>query len=324
MWIQEFHALFAQIIEELCSNRQDLAAVEREVAKVHSGTHIGSAELCTIEKSTSWDYLNWWRELGPSMGEPIPMPPNLSSPEEKKQIISDLYERLKHIEVVSVLLRFVRPEEFGILSPPVSSLLGLPYEKDHVAYYRKYLSILDGFRNSYTGLPRIADVDMALWSAAHAGRNYPALVDAMYGDAYFQQVRLTNLLAGLGRHWRRSSHHRTLLANSLLRADYEIAAVVTGVVYETVVNEIADHIGIHRPIGKHGEVVTGQRVQILKKRTKIDGLSVPPRSFDTWWKTRGRAVHGDPPLSRKEAMNFVREIDNLLRRVEDWRNNLKA
>jgi hypothetical protein len=324
MWIQEFHALFPQIIGELCSKRQDLAAVEREVAKVHSSTHIGSAELCAIEKSTSWDYLNWWRELGPTIGEPIPMPPDLSSPQGKERIISVLYERLKHIEVVSVLLRFVRPEEFGILSPPVSSLLGLPYEKDHVAYYLKYLSVLDGFRNKYAGLPRIADVDMALWSAAHAEWNYHALVDEMYEDTYFQQVRLTNLLEGLGRHWQRSSHHRMLLANSLLKADYEVAAVVTGVIYETVVNEIADRIGIHRPIGKHGEVVTGARVQILKDRTKIDGLSVPPRSFDTWWKMRGRAVHGDPPLSQQEADDFVRQIDDLMRRVEDWRNNLRA
>jgi hypothetical protein len=318
VWIEEFRALFPLIIEERYSSRQDLEAVEREVAKVHSGTHIGSDELCAIENSRSWDYLNWWRKLGPTVGEPIPMPPDLSSPEAKEPIIRVLYGRLKHIEVVSVLLRFVRPEEFAILSPPVSSLLALPYEKDHVAHYLKYLIILDGFRNNYSGLARIADVDMALWSAAHADWNYPALIDEMYEDPYFQQVRLTNLLEGLGRHWRQSGHHRMLLADSLLRADYELAAVVTGVVYETVVNEIADRIGIHRRIDKRGKVVTGERVRTLSKQTKIDGLSVPPQSFEKWWKMRGRAVHCDPPLSQEEARGFVREIEGLLRAIKNW------
>lgn len=318
-WIHEFLRLYSELTLMRTGRRQDASAVENEVARYRSKTQICSEQLHAIEESTSWDYPNWWNKLSPSLDPPVDLPPDPAITDGKQFLVAQLYDRLKHIEVVSVLLRFVFPDEFGILSPPVASLLGLPYEEDHIEYYLRYVSVLGDFRMHYEGLRRVADVDMALWSAAHGLPDYRALVDEMHEDAYFQQVRLTNLLEGLGRHWTRGNRNRMLLARSLLKTDYEVAGALTSVVYEPLVNEIADEVGVSRQVDRHGNPLTGNRVKMLSERARIDGLSVRPKELWDLWQLRNRAVHCKPPLTQQEATEFVRKVHDLLQGVQEWK-----
>jgi hypothetical protein len=184
-WIHEFLRLYGELTLMRTGRRQDASAVENEVARYQSKTHICSAQLHAIEESTSWDYPNWWNKLSPSLDPPVDLPPDFATADGKQILVAQLYDRLKHIEVVSVLLRFVFPDEFGILSPPVASLLGLPYEEDHIEYYLRYVSILGDFRMHFEGL---------------------------------------------GRHWTRGNRNRMLLATSLLKTDYVVAAALASVV----------------------------------------------------------------------------------------------
>ena len=315
-WIHEFLRLYGELTLMRTGRRQDASAVENEVARYQSKTHICSAQLHAIEESTSWDYPNWWNKLSPSLDPPVDLPPDLATADGKQILVAQLYDRLKHIEVVSVLLRFVFPDEFGILSPPVASLLGLPYEEDHIEYYLRYVSILGDFRMHFEGLRRVADVDMALWSAAHGLPDYRALVDEMHEDAYFQKVRLTNILEGLGRHWTRGNRNRMLLATSLLKTDYVVAALAS-VVCEPLVNDIADEVGVSRQPDRHGNPQTGRRVKKLSEQARIDGLSVRPKELGDLWGLRNKAVHCNPPLTQKEATEFVGKVHDLLRGVEE-------
>lgn len=97
------------------------------------------------------------------------------------EIVAKLYEHLHHIEVVSIILRFVNPEEFGIISPPVLSFLQLAPHEDGVSDYRHYTEVLRRMRDHH-GLARVADVDMALWSAAqlYLEPEFAALTEASW------------------------------------------------------------------------------------------------------------------------------------------------
>jgi len=297
VWIQEFHRHFGEITEEHTGKRQDLAKVADEVAGCRSKTDVGPQGLRAIEESSAWDYPNWWPKLSPNLEPPVRVPPNLRDASAKRQIVEALQERLRHIEVVSVLLRFVWPEEFGILSPPVAALIALPYQKDHVQHYLRYVQVLKDFTRQYEGLPKVADVDMALWAAAHGG-HYPSLVDEMYEDAFFQQVRLANLMDGLGRHWQHTNRQRMLLALNFLQTDYEISAVVVARVYETLIHEIAGPLS--PPLSIH---TTGGLVRWLARQRKIKGLDANRENLKLWWRLRRKAIHEN--ITKAEARQFL-------------------
>jgi hypothetical protein len=234
MWVEEFHKLFAEATERYTGRRQDLSLVEREVADVRGGGPITTGVLRAIEESPSWDYPRWWPRLSVGLRQPVRVPSDLSSSSNRHAVLNQLYERLQHIEVVSVIMRFTVPQEFGIISPPVAHLLALPPERDHVAYLLGYESILKAFREHYEKAWRVADVDMTLWSAAHLQTEYPGLAEEMYRDEFFQEARLGNLLGGLGKYYRQTRGNQIILAKAMLKTDYNLAAVIAGKVHDAL------------------------------------------------------------------------------------------
>ena len=83
--------------------------------------------------------------------------------EDEKKAIAVLYEIFKNIEVVSIVLRFIDPENFGIISPPVRFALRQPPKKTYIEEYVDYLYTLRTYSKEY-GIKRVADADMALWT----------------------------------------------------------------------------------------------------------------------------------------------------------------
>lgn len=77
------------------------------------------SEVESILESSEWNF----REL----------------PDNEKQVIEDLVETFHQIELVSVILRFVVPQHYGILSPPVEKVLGIGPFRRHSDKYLAYL-----------------------------------------------------------------------------------------------------------------------------------------------------------------------------------------
>lgn len=86
-----------------------------------------------------------------------------SLPEEEKHAAEVLYSIFKNIEVVSIILRFVDPKNFGIISPPVRYALRQSPKETYVEEYLDYLMTLRSYAKEY-GIDRVADADMALWA----------------------------------------------------------------------------------------------------------------------------------------------------------------
>ncbi len=81
----------------------------------------------------------------------------------ERRVISVLYSIFKNIEVTSVILRFIDPENYGIISPPVRCALRLPAKDNYVDEYLDYLSILRMYAAEYSFIT-VADADIALWT----------------------------------------------------------------------------------------------------------------------------------------------------------------
>ena len=119
---------------------------------------------------------------------------------KERQTIQALLDIFRSIELVSIILRFVRPESFGILSPPVEQVLSVRRGFNAVETYLHYLFDLRAIRDNYE-LPRAADADMALWVLHYKCFSSPpkdsALKHEFEKDPFMLHLRAKNLVAPL-------------------------------------------------------------------------------------------------------------------------------
>ncbi len=322
MWLQEFRKLFPEASELITGQRQDLEAVERALGTARSQMRVGQSELQVIESAAAWSYRTWWPPL--NLGTDVELSKDLRTHQAKRKAVETLHNRLKYIEVVSVVLRFLCPEEFGILSPPVASLLNLAPTDNHIDNYMRYLETLQGLRSLYRQYPvsnRLADIDMALWVAAHHSFNpqWTPLKEEMEQDEYFQELRLRNLVEGLGRLGPETDQQRLLFARVIVNHDHLTAALVTARLCESSVLEVAARLGV-KPNPKGGQTKFSSLVeQLARQGGKLSPLGLSPADLHRWRDWRNDAVHPERQISKRDAQKFVQEIGQLLEELRKLR-----
>ena len=84
-------------------------------------------------------------------------------PENEQYAIEVLYSIFKNIEVASIILRFIDPQNFGIISPPIRYALRQSAKETYADEYLDYLTTLRSYSREYD-FERVADADMALWA----------------------------------------------------------------------------------------------------------------------------------------------------------------
>lgn len=186
-WLVECYKHFPKVVESRYNTKQDLDSVEQSVREIEPRRAITSKHLCAIETNPAWEYDRWWNRHSEKMGDcciKVPDDEDLEAEGAKERLARALWDRIKDIKVVSVHLRFILPDEFAIFSDPVVALLNLAPQRtrgtgeanNRVAYYMRYLRCLRDIRKNYmanldalptggNGLPRIADIERALWCA---------------------------------------------------------------------------------------------------------------------------------------------------------------
>ncbi len=316
MWLRQFYQFYPEIILRYTGKRQDVAAVEQGLSKARGRMRIGPDELRIIEESEAWTYWRWWPRLSRYVEQPVQLPPGVLSRQGKRKAIAILYGAFKHIEVVSVVLRFLCPEEFGILSPPVASLINLSWAEvdDQINYYDRYLAVLADLR-SRGGLEKVAHADMALWAAAHhfVLPNSAPLVQQMNADEYFRDVRLSNFLEGFGKHWGQTEHERLALARVLLRHDGVLAGLVAGKCYESVVKRIARRYELTRE-DNYRDTLDHIIAKLEERPRALRILGVSISDLHRWRECRNDAVHNT--LTKGRAKDLIQGIERLERSLE--------
>lgn len=331
MWIKVCRELYEESVERITGKLPNPTLLEQELERAKEKKQVGPGELKIIEKGDYWPYPEWWPKLSEQFGEPITLPRRLDSHARKKETVNMLQKRLKHIEVVSIILRFIFPEKFGIISPPVIGLLNLvPVpDKDYAGQYLCYLEVLGELRQRYRSkleFGRIADFDMALWTAAHLQlTRHKAIRDEMYQDDDFQEIRLRNLLKGLGKRWSGTLRERLLLAGVLLRHDPAAGAVIVARCYEKIIWEVGKQFGIYFSIGKHDSKKTRQKLADLAECSEVSRRGVSSVYLNYLYKFRNYAVHGvtnpktgeSKEISKNKAKNFLEGVEKLKKDLEE-------
>jgi hypothetical protein len=327
MWLNKFLELYPEAYKRVTGQTTDYEKLEGELRSMADTKYpsIGPLHLKLIEDEDRqyWTYPKWWPSASALLRGAIDLPADLHTMEGKKRAVEALYGVLRHIEVTSVVLRFMYPEEFGIISPPVVSLLNLiPAENEtHPEHYIRYLRSLRDLSIRYgqlfSPLRALSKVDMGLWAAEHLSTDpaYASMAEEMHKDEFFQEIRLRNLAEGFGSHWTRTDAQRLILGRVLLRHDSILAALIASRAFESIVFEIVSRSGMQTGnFDENRDRLEYLIHKIAAKSSLMHRLGVTADELNEWRRCRNDTVHpktGRAPMTSKRAKDFIYGVQRL-------------
>jgi hypothetical protein len=237
-------AEFAGICKKKYGTEFNLAAVEAKVKHLRRKTPLTYRDLSYFESPEHWWFQRFWV-----------FPPENRIEEELQKtrydfwglnagneapLIRDLLYIFKSIELVSIVLRFIKPELYAIYSSPVVHLLELRRMRDLVETYIRYLTDLRDIRLHY-GLKRVADADMAIWvlhEKCYGAHRDAEIEKALNEDTFMMRIRARNIVAPL------AGLSDAQLANALAEIKPELASVVGCYTFEILLRALAEKFGL--------------------------------------------------------------------------------
>jgi hypothetical protein len=221
-------------------------------------------------------------------------------PNEEANLIASLLAVFKSIELVSIILRFVKPEHYGIISPPVEKILDVQRGRGAVKTYLNYLRDLRNVRRYYH-FERTADADMGLWVLHERFSSKPddPIWRSYETDPFMLRLRAKNLMD----HFLTNVPYPDL-ANSLVETNLKLAAQLAGIAFERMVRRYVprdrkenwDNVELSTLIGElHRKGLINSRIR---------------EKWDEARRIRNRAIHdeADPPRPKVERLLEVLHV----------------
>ena len=322
----------ADVTRALYGTRQDLPEVERLADGIGASGRLTYDDVETITHAGLWGGGAFWqwptRAEFDARCEDRAVEGLFVLPKRENAIVERLLGIFRHIEPVSVVLRFVAPKHYGILSPPVEKLLEMGPAHKPREKYRKYVKALRTLRDE-RGFATAAKVDMALWvmreviDAEHAGSDWLAdtvpehgrWIHAFWADRTLREIRVRNLTESLFGTMTMPEFAEALLPGGLRRPKRDqvvLAGRIAGIEFEKAVMEVAQ--SQRREPATHHAAPELMRV--------VRALDVPPETREQWVRAvriRNAAVHGEH-VDRSE----VDALLGAMRDALDWTGGLNG
>ena len=230
-YLHTCRAAFREVSERLYGWPFDLDAIENDVS------HLRDRKLTYQDLTFFVTKERWWFEKFWVFPPESQISPALKRrkynfwrlPNRESEVIASLYEVFRSIELVSIILRFIKPESYGIISPPVEQILDVRRGSDAKETYINYLADLRRIKAHY-GFARVADIDMALWvvhEKCYGDPKDPEVMQAYHSDGFLLQLRAKNLMDHFFK-----QYTYTVLAKALAPFNPRLAAQIGGIAFE--------------------------------------------------------------------------------------------
>jgi hypothetical protein len=292
---------YSDVTRKIFGTASDLAAIEVSVARLRDGSALTYEDLKNFESPSHWEFKAWWvfppeQHLSPELRRRAFNFRDL--PQDERGVIASLLEVFKSIELVSIILRFIRPEHYGIISPPVERILDVRRESDAVQTYLNYLNDLRKVARHYH-FQRVADADAALWvlhERCFGGAPDEATRKAYDADRFIRRLRAENLMQ---RFLDDSTYVQ--LAHWLLGTHAVLAGQLGGMEFEQMVRR-------HVPPGAdRDDADLKDIIDELRRKGIIDTATQVK-----WHRariTRNQAIHMNPPPDRADVQALIDLLD---------------
>jgi len=235
---------FSEVCRKKYGEGFDLGAVEEKVRGLRRETELTYSDLRFFESSEHWWFERFW--IFPPENKVAPALKGLKfdfwnlSEKNEADLIRQLLYIFKSVDLVSIILRFIRPDAYAIFSSPIQRMLDIRRGHEPVETYVNYLADVREIRKHY-GFHRVADVDMALWILHE--RCFGVYRDAgiqkcFREDTYVQRLRAKNLVSPL------EGFSDAQLANALVEARPDLAALIACHALEMMIRRLAKAYGL--------------------------------------------------------------------------------
>jgi hypothetical protein len=290
----------------------DLASIERKVAHLRRHSPLTYKDLKFFESPEHWWFKRFWvfppeEHLGPALKGVTFDFWNLPGKKEEN-LIGKLLHAFKAIELVSIILRFIRPEKYAIFSSPTEMLLEIRRGRSPIETYVNYLTDLRLIQRQYR-FGRVADVDMALWvlhEKCYGTHKDPKIERAFSGDTFLIRLIAKNLSSRL------NDRSDAQLANALREAKPDLAALIACYALEVLIRKLAAAYGTP-DLASNDKLETV--INQMPNYGSVDGLRK-----DRWrWlkEIRNNLFH-------RGRIPTVMETDQLIKEVLRLEENLKS
>ena len=214
--------------------------------------------------------------------------------------------------VVSIILRFIHPDVFGVFSTPVLNALQVN-NNSTVKLYLAYCEELVAWKDHFH-MTSVADTEMAILNLAQTIKGKDSeearrATGEFAKDVWVQRRRVTNAVAAFLRTFKESTLGNLELAKILVEQDARIAGMIAGFEYERLLGEASWRFR-GRKLGR------GEAADLLNDLAFHGELSGDDRcKLDKVWDTRNDAVHelAPPKVDVVEEM-----IDQTKRICSGW------
>jgi hypothetical protein len=321
---------FAEVSKARYGSPFNLAAIERDVQPLQNKRTLTIQDLYYFKNDNRWWFKRYWvlptaddveQDLGEARFDFHQLSQGNEGSPTERHTLERLVSIFRSVELVSIILRFIKPDSFGILSPPVERVLDVRRGSSGVDTYLHYLRDLRSIRDHYPGLPRAADADMALW-VLHERCFSPDLLDPAIKleyerDPFMLRLRAANLVTPLSR------IPMSRLAQALETTRNDLAGLVACRAFEAAIHDRARREKVPpTKKAKDGRTVPCDLedfINVLRDRKVIDSLTAA-----TWHRLRrlrNNLVHGEvEALQAAEIRDLVQEV----LKIEETNRELEA
>lgn len=182
--------IFYRVSKKRYGKDVNFSPLIEELSKLKRGGCLTYEHLETISDEDIWPFHKWWRwpareqiyeQLKKTDGlfrifSILPKEHELRINAEKEIIEILYYDIFKHLELVSIVLRFIDEDNFAIYSPPVAKIIKSPRGYSYTREYLNCLKELRKYRDIYQ-LEKVAYVDMFLWAIEVLGDEREGIID---------------------------------------------------------------------------------------------------------------------------------------------------
>lgn len=307
--------LFKKVSKKKYGKEINFTPIIEELKKLKKGGALTYKHLEKIADPDCWPFSKYWRwpskeqieeELKKTDGlfkilDGLPEEHEKRKEKERK-VIWKLYDIFKHLELTSIVLRFVDPDNYAIYSPPVAKILNSPRGTDYVSEYLNYLEGLRHWRDIY-GLKSVELVDMFLW-ALEEGYENDEIIKVLHQEFSEENIKKIQV---------EEFREKVLRAKDEEKAEYyykigecDTAAKWAGYAFERIIRK------------KYGQYVDYKESEKEKLKYLIrklcELLFKDESSLLRVANLRNRAMHPSPPLAPYQV-EFMLDV---IKDVQRW------
>ena len=240
----------------------------------------------------------------------------------KHNVVQRAFTKLQSMEVASVVLASVYPNDFGVYSPPTLMLLQVPPEPP-IQHFLSYCRELREWGRQFLDTEGIGTTDHALW----------VFYQSAYGHHPDPTVIAVRRKAFQEDEWIRRRHAKKTLksyfskyspleqARFLLDIDVYLSATIAGCEFEARLKELVDPDErtrirkIRRFQEQELKILPQFDLQsIIEYLAAKEGYAAKRERFHEIRDLRNKAIHHRPDLTRAEAERMIAETEAIPKR----------